>query len=37
MAHIEVLASKIGARPSGSSAERQALDYVSGLLSDWGY
>lgn len=37
LTHIDVLASKIGARPSGSSAERQALDYVSGLLSSWGY
>lgn len=37
LTHIEVLASRIGARPSGSSAERQALDYVSGLLSGWGY
>jgi len=37
LTHIEVLARNIGARPSGSSAERQALDYVSGLLSGWGY
>lgn len=37
LTHIEVLASNIGPRPAGSPAERQALDYLSGLLSEWGY
>ena len=35
--HIEVLAHNIGARPAGSSSERQALDYISGILSQLGY
>ncbi len=36
-AHIEVLAGKIGPRPAGSLAERQAMDYLNGLLLQWGY
>ncbi len=35
--HIQVLAEKIGPRPAGSVAERQSMDYLSGLLSQWGY
>ncbi|MCX8061388.1 MAG: hypothetical protein N3D16_02270, partial [Anaerolineales bacterium] len=37
LAHIQVLAGNIGPRPAGSPAERQAMDYLSGLLSEWGY
>ncbi len=35
--HIEVLAGNIGPRPAGSLAERQTMDYLSGLLLQWGY
>jgi hypothetical protein len=37
LTHLEVLAGKIGARPAGSPAERQALDYLDGLFRSWGY
>lgn len=37
LAHIAVLADQIGPRPAGSPAERQALDYLGGLLTTWGY
>lgn len=35
--YIEILAGEIGPRPAGSAAERQAMDYAAGLLSQWGY
>lgn len=35
--HICFLAQKIGPRPAGSPAERQAFDYITGQLESWGY
>lgn len=35
--HIEVLAHRIGARPAGSINERQARDYIAGVLDQLGY
>ncbi len=37
MQHVRVLAKEIGPRPAGSQAERRAMDYISGLLTSWGY
>ena len=37
VAHVGVLARKIGVRPGGSEAERRGADYISGQLQNYGY
>ena len=35
--HIDYLCSRVGPRPAGSDSERQAQEYVSDRLREWGY
>jgi aminopeptidase YwaD len=37
LTHIDYLASTIGSRPAGSAQEREAAQYIAGVLTDAGY